>query len=153
MFGFLSEIRANANAISALWGAVKDSHKATTDKLEMIRRESGELQEELLKTRNELAEAKKKVDETDAELRRTARKLTDRDHRIADMESDINDLRKQFHLLTQTVGEKLKAVDEVIDNYGEASKIAVKTEKDWNEGLQNILNFDGNTVPKKGNKT
>ena len=76
------------------------------------------------------------------------------DMKYWELEHTVDNCTEVLSKVTEKVHELDKEMEtsrEAVENWSEAAKIARKSEEDYNEGLNNILNFQP-TVKQKGDK-
>ena len=87
-------------------------------------------------------------------LKRMAVRLEDHQRDLAIHEKTIErcmDMMSSLSAKVQELDKEMGTAREAIENWSEAGKIARKSEEDFNEGLNNILNFQPN-VKHKGDE-
>lgn len=88
------------------------------------------------------------------QIKRLAVNMMEHEHRIASLEKMTDNCMDLVSKLTANVHALDKEMDtarDAMSEWSEAGKIARKSEEDFNEGLNNILNFQPG-VKQKGDK-
>ena len=89
-----------------------------------------------------------------AQLKRLVLNIRELEHRVSTLEKMTDNCMDLVSKLTANVHALDKEMDtarDAMSEWSEAGKIARKSEEDFNEGLNNILNFQPG-VTKKGDK-
>lgn len=88
------------------------------------------------------------------QIKRMAINMMEHEHRLASLDritENHMDMISKLCAKVQDLDKEMDTSREAVENWSEAAKIARKSEEDYNEGLNNILNFQP-TVKQKGDK-